>query len=157
MTLSGWRIIKSRYVNSAWSGDGASQYPGRWNQAGIPAIYLAECISLAALELLVHLDSSAILQSYALAEARFDESLIGNLSDVDLPKNWREVPVPESTRILGTTWLQARTSVVMRVPSAVIPMQFNYLLNPEHVDFKHIELLSPKPFDFDSRLASKGS
>lgn len=153
MIVSGWRIIKRRQRDSAFTGDGARLYGGRWNSPGTSVVYLAGNASLAALEMLMHLDNDQILDHYLLVQVRFDESLLAEHSSRDLPHNWRDSPPPETTRAIGDSWVRMGTSALLRVPSAVIDHEVNYLLNPGHADTSSVEILEPSPFQFDRRLA----
>ena len=89
MTLSAWRIVKRKYASSAFSGEGARLFGGRWNNPGVAMVYTAQSQSLAALELLVHLDSSDLLATYVVFEVRIDESLIARVDSAELPRHWR--------------------------------------------------------------------
>ena len=151
--VSAWRIIKRRQRDSAFTGDGARLYGGRWNSPGTSIVYLAGNASLAALEMLVHLDNHQILGHYLLVEVRFDESLIAELSPGDLSDNWRDSPPPETTRAIGDSWVRMGTSALLRVPGTVIDHEVNYLLNPGHADTSSAEILEPRPIQFDQRLA----
>jgi RES domain-containing protein len=149
--LAAWRISKRKHARTAFSGKGASDYGGRWNSPGIPVIYLSQSQALAALEMLVHLDSAELLQKYVLIEAGFDSSLVEELDWARLPRNWRAAS--SDLRVLGDAWLAARTSAVLRVPSALVPSETNYLVNPRHPDFPQIEIGKPLDFGFDPRLS----
>jgi RES domain-containing protein len=72
-----------------------------------------------------------------------------------LPKNWRATPPRADTREIGDRWVQERRSAVLALPSAVVPVDTNFLLNPEHADFKRIRIASPIDFDFDPRLINR--
>ncbi len=152
MRLSAWRILKARYQNQPLSGEGARQVGGRWNHRGTPLVYLAESIALATLELLVHLQDAEILPNYALAEIRFDSSLVRELRAEDLPGDWNVFPHPASTREIGQQWIDARGSALLKVPSSVSPREANYLLNPEHPDANDVEVAAVLDHAFDPRL-----
>jgi RES domain-containing protein len=153
--VTAWRITKRKRIRSAFSGEGASEFGGRWNNAGTAIVYTAQSQSLAALEMLVHLDSSELLEKYVLLGADFDQSLIRSIEPSALPRNWRSDPAPASLRSIGDDWILAGTSVVLRVPSALVPEENNYLLNPGHRDFARVRVGKPVAFRFDPRLAMK--
>ncbi len=155
MSLTAWRITKRKHAKTAFSGEGARQFGGRWNHPGVPVIYAAETRSLAALEILVHLGSPEILQKYVLFELEIEESLVTRLEIEKLPKNWRSNPPPDKIRTIGDDWVKALTSVVLQVPSALIPGESNFLLNPGHPNFSQVRISKSQPFDFDPRLASE--
>ena len=152
MILTAWRITKRKHARTAFSGEGARQFGGRWNHPGIAMVYTAETRSLAALEILVHLGSSDLLQKYLLFEVGVDESLVTRVEAGRLPKNWRADPPPDKLRAIGDDWVLSASSAVLQVPSALIPGESNFLLNPGHPDFPRVRIGKPLPFDFDSRL-----
>jgi RES domain-containing protein len=70
----------------------------------------------------------------------------------NLPKDWRTYPAPEALKSIGTAWVNKRSTAVLAVPSAVIPAELNYLLNPAHPGFSRIRLHRPVAFRFDPRM-----
>ena len=130
MRLSAWRILKTKYQDQPLSGEGARRVGGRWNHRGVPLVYLAESIALATLEVLVHLQDAETLSKYALAEIRFDRSLVRELRAEDLPEDWNVFPHPASTKEIGQQWTHTQSSALLKVPSSVSPREANYLLNP---------------------------
>lgn len=153
MTLTAFRVVKAKYSDTAFSGEGARRYGGRWSPPGLPVVYLADSLPLAALEILVHLERPAVLTSYVFFEVAFAEELMLVLDDDDLPRDWRSDPEPLSTVNIGAAWLAEQASLLLRVPSAVVPQNWVYLLNPAHPDFARAEIAGPRPFEFDPRLA----
>jgi RES domain-containing protein len=150
--LHAWRIVKRRHVEEAFNGEGARLYGGRWNSPGVPVVYVAESRALAALEIMAGLRSRATLNAYVLIEVRFEEYLVEELDRDSLPVAWRTSPPRPETQAIGDRWVREARSVVLRVPSVVIPAEFNFLLNPTHPEFDAVEILGPTPFEFDSRL-----
>jgi len=152
-TITAWRLCKRSHAARAFDGRGAAQNPGRWNGLGTAVIYTAESRSLASLEVLVHTEDTQLLAavSWAMIPVGMDEALIEVLQR--LPADWRELPAPSSTRDIGTRWVVESRSAVLRVPSAVVDGEFNYVLNPQHADFTRIEIGGPQPFSFDPRLS----
>lgn len=148
---SAWRLTKTRYLTTAWDGEGARRTGGRWNSVGTAVVYASGTLSLALVETLVHLPSG-ILPAYSAQRADFDEFLVTILEDADLPADWRSDPPPAASRAIGDTWAVAGRSVVLRVPSVVVPLEFNYLLNPRHPDFAQVTIGPALPFPFDPRL-----
>jgi RES domain-containing protein len=151
--ITAWRIVKRKRSRTAFSGEGARQYGGRWNSRGVPMAYTAASQSLAALEMVVHLDSSELLHHYVVFEVGIDESLIEKLDRARLPRNWRADPPPAKVRELGNAWAKSCTSAVLQVPSATLPAENNFLLNPRHPDFPKLVIGKPSAFQFDPRLA----
>lgn len=152
MKLSAWRILKAKYQDQPLSGEGARRLGGRWNHRGVPLIYLAESIALATLEVLVHLQDAETLSKYALAEIRFDNTLVHELRPEDLPQDWNVFPHPLSTKELGQQWVDAQSSALLKVPSSVSPREANYLLNPEHPDANSVEVAAILDHGFDRKL-----
>lgn len=155
MSVSAWRIVKRKLAQEAFSGEGARLYGGRWNSPGVSVVYTAQSQSLATLELLVHLESSDLLHEYMVIEAQFDASLVTRIAKASLPKDWRESPPPASARAIGDAWIAADASPVLELPSAIIPAESIFLLNPEHSAFSRIEIGEPHWFEFDPRLIAK--
>jgi RES domain-containing protein len=151
--LSAWRIVKRKHARTAFTGEGARRYGGRWNTAGSSVVYTAESQSLAALEMVIHLDSSDLLEHYLLFEVGIDGSLVTTIAPAELPKNWRADPPPRRVRAIGDAWVTAGTSAVLQVPSAILPAEHNFLLNPHHPDFPRLLIGHGVPFRFDPRLA----
>jgi RES domain-containing protein len=102
--------------------------------------------------LLVHLHTPDLLNRYVLFEVRCDDSLITTLDPRKLPKSWKRSPAPASTQHLGDAWIAAAASPLLRVPSAIIPTEWNYLLNPAHPDLPKIRIGPRHPLKFDPRL-----
>lgn len=150
--LTAWRIVKARHAANAFDGEGARLEGGRWNAPGSPMVYTAGSAALAALEMLVHLGRGATLPAYVLIACSFDESLVSRLDRSRLPAHWRSYPAPPELQRLGDEWLKSGASPVLEVPSAVIPTEHNYLLNPRHQSFDSVVLAAPESFEFDLRL-----
>ena len=155
MSLDAWRITKRKHGRTAFTGEGARLYGGRWNTPGVAMVYAAETQSLAALEMLVHLDVPALLDRYVLLEVGIEPALILQLDLKEWPRDWRESPSPGRLRDIGDAWIEAGKSVAFRVPSALVPHEGNILLNPKHPDFGRLRVGRPVPFRFDPRLLRK--
>jgi RES domain-containing protein len=140
-----WRLARRAYTRL--DGEGARRYGGRWNRRGQPVVYCAEHLSLAVLEIIVHLE----------------------LDTHDFPADYMKIAIeiPDSIRFeriasiprqddamveTGSRWFSATRSACLRVPSVVIPEEHNLLLNPAHPEFSRIKPGIPAPFGFDSRL-----
>lgn len=114
-------------------------------------MYTSSSLSLALVEVLVHLPAD-ILPAYSAAPVEFDDSLVTVVAPAQLPRNWKESPPPPAAQAIGAAWVAGGTSAVLRVPSVVVPGEFNFLLNPAHRDFGRIRIGTPTPFPFDPRL-----
>ena len=155
MNVSAWRIVKRKLAAEAFSGEGARLYGGRWNSPGVSVVYTAQSQSLAALELLVHLENSDLLREYVVIEARFDSSYVTRISKADLPQDWRANPPPPAARAIGDAWIAQEPSPVLELPSAIIPAESIFLMNPQHSAFSQIEIGEPLLFEFDLRLIAR--
>ncbi len=153
MTFSAWRITKQKYAKTAFNGEGARLYGGRWNSPGTAMIYASQSQSLAVLELLVHLEAPELLHSYLLIEVWLPKSCVADLDLSNLPPNWRADPTPANVRAVGDEWAAGAKSAALRVPSALVPGESNFLLNPRHPDFSKLRIGKPLPFQFDPRFA----
>jgi RES domain-containing protein len=146
-----WRLMHKKHV--APDGEGARRYGGRWNRPGTPIVYTSGTLSLAVLEFLVHVDSDIFPDSLVRVRATIPESvLIQTIRPSDLPRNWKDKIIPVAVQDLGTSWANAATSAVLKVPSVVIEHEWNYVLNPRHPDFNKIIWDTAVPFSFDPRL-----
>jgi RES domain-containing protein len=150
--ITGWRITQSRYADEAFSGEGARRYGGRWNGRGTAVAYAAGSRSLALLEVLVHLDSTALLRRYVLVPVHFDAAHVERIPRAELPADWRAHPAPASTQALGDAFIEAARTPVLQVPSVIVPAEPNYVLNPRHPDFGAVDIGAPEPLDVDGRL-----
>lgn len=148
-----WRIVKTRRAASAFSGEGAAKFGGRWNSPGVAMVYTSATQALAALETLVHLNPQMQF-SYRAIRVKFDDSLVEKIAVKSLPKNWRLQPPSLTTKRLGDVWTREARSAVFALPSVIVPGEINYLLNPKHADFKKVAIGKPADFAFDARLIS---
>lgn len=153
---SGWRIVKTRHANTAFDGEGARLYGGRWNSPGTRMVYIASSVSLAVLEILVHLDRASLLSSYSLIAVQFDDILIQRLERRKLPEGWRDYPAPSELQRIGDEWVASRRSAVLEVPSVIVEDESIYLINPAHPEFASVSVGEPQPFHFDQRLVRRG-
>jgi RES domain-containing protein len=146
--LKAWRLVHSRWAKTALSGEGAALYPGRWNKAGERMVYLGSSLALAALETLVHLEVDATDVPFTAIEVSLPDDAIGTVGK--LRKDWQSDL--EYTRALGSKWLASDSSLALLVPSAIVTVEMNMLLNPSHPVMKSVKELRVFPFEWDSRL-----
>jgi len=149
-----WRIVKRKHAKKAFTSEGARLFGGRWNSPGVAMVYTAESQSLAALEIAVHLESADLLEKYVVFEVGIDDRLISRLDLKRLAKNW--LSDAAECQEIGDAWIAAGSSVALQVPSATIPAESNFLLNPRHPDSSRLKIGQPQPFRFDPRLARGG-
>ena len=152
MIVAAWRLVKTRHLAGAFDGEGAREYGGRWNSPGVAAVYLAESLALAALEVLVHLHDAGPLPAYSAVPVHFDARLMKPVPRGDLPADWRASPPPAALHAIGDAWLRAGKSAVLAVPSAVVATERIFLLNPAHPGFRRVRIGRPQPFAMDERL-----
>jgi len=145
-----FRITLARYSHSLE----ASGRAGRWNSKGRQVIYAAESRSLACLENLVHRSGAALSQDFRTIVINIPaKTRIETLQIADLPENWRNLMDHAPCQMLGDKWLARQETLLLRVPSVIIPEEFNYLLNPLHPDFSKVSIARNEPFLFDPRVA----
>jgi len=151
-----WRITRRPFAATAFSGEGSRLYAARWNPVGVPVVYTAHSLAMAALETFVHLDPSVAppdLVSIA-ADVPGDEAQLAQEAEwlrKKLPANWWE-PDGAQTRPVGEEWMRSGRSLLLAVPSVVIDGEWNVLVNPLHPDAKKIKVGKPKAFRFDDRM-----
>lgn len=150
-----YRIVKARYAGNAFNGEGARMQGGRWSSIGTRIVYAAGSLSLAVLEILVHLQQTQALSGYVVYELDFSDSLIKNLDRALLPADWRSFPSPVSTKQIGDTWVKQSSSAALKVPSVIVPSEHNFLINPGHSDFVSVKIGNPMPLDVDPRLLER--
>jgi len=150
--MQAFRIVKKRHALSAFSGDGAREYGGRWNSPGVPMVYAAQTRALAALESLAHFAGAERRIEFVIFDVQVPDELVIRLSAKSLPRDWRlEEPSP-STQGIGSEWQLGGQSVALLVPSVLIPEEHCLLLNPEHPDTRKVMIGMPTAFEFDRRL-----
>jgi RES domain-containing protein len=147
-----WRITKRRYASTAFDGEGARRYGGRWNSPGHAVVYVSETRALATLEILAGLQVPAVVPAYVLISVEFEEELISNVEVGGLPPDWRGSPPDSATQSIGDRWIEQASSLVLRVPSALVPGEFNYLINPAHAGFGKLRIGMPEELHRDPRI-----
>jgi RES domain-containing protein len=150
--MRAFRIVKKRHALTAFSGDGARTYGGRWNLPGTPMVYAAQTRALAALESLAHFGGAERRMDFVTFEIEIPDKLTQRLEAADLPRDWRSEEPGVYTQALGSEWQRGRRSVALVVPSVLVPQEFCVLLNPEHPDTGKVLITYPEPFSFDARL-----
>jgi RES domain-containing protein len=150
--MRAFRIVKKRHALTAFSGDGARTYGGRWNLPGTPMVYAAQTRALAALESLAHFGGAERQMAFVTFEIEIPDKLALRVEATYLPSDWRGGEPTIATQALGTEWQRAGQSVALIVPSVLVPQEHCILLNPEHPDTDKVLITYPEPFTFDSRL-----
>jgi RES domain-containing protein len=156
MLVTAYRLVRRNRTKDAFTGEGSRLFGGRWTPKGLPAIYCSEHLSLCVLELRVNQDRFLAREGYRFFRVTLPQKIIEALALKDVPKGWDQ-PRISSVRLtaaqrFGQAWLNERRSAVLRVPSAVLPEEHNFILNPLHPDFHLIKIGAPQPIRLDSRL-----
>jgi RES domain-containing protein len=152
--IEAFRLVRAEFARELWSGVGGLHVDGRWHSRGRRIVYTSQSLSLAQLEVLVHITDRRQLPSLVYAKVVVpDEVPVGSAEPDELPAAWRRFsPYSATTQLIGTRWLTEAKSAVLKVPSAISEQEWNYLLNPLHPDFEQLRLAAPKPFAMDPRV-----
>jgi RES domain-containing protein len=153
LSLNLWRISKRKYATTAFNGEGARRFGGRWNSRGRSVVYTSATLSLAALETFVHIEISDAGNLFVCIRAEISDEILMETIDISqLPPNWRNLPAPSALSEVGDKWFDEGKTAILVVPSAVIPVENNYLINPLHPDFSILQIYPPQPFELDPRM-----
>jgi RES domain-containing protein len=151
--MRAWRVCRQPYAATALDGAGGIYTSGHWHAKGHPTVYTASSAALAALEVLVHVAPlTAPTDLRLLAVELPDDLSTETLDPAALPAGWKAVPAPAVLQALGTSWLTSARSAALVVPSAVITVERNILLNPRHPDVRRVRIIGDEAFSFDTRL-----
>jgi len=146
-----YRIVREKYANSLF----ASGVPNRWNKSGEFVIYTGASRSLSTLELVVHRSAirPSVTYKMMLIKISEDEELISHPEPSDLPVDWQSMSSYARLQKIGSTWYKSRKSLIMRVPSAIIPQEYNFIINTSHPGFsKFVEISGVEDYFWDQRL-----
>ena len=146
-----YRIGKTKYANDL-KGEGARLFGGRWNNKQIACLYTSESRALAILEYTVNINIDDIPRALSLTTIEIPDLPITIINEVDLPGDWKQSPAPSSTKEFGSKLLLEAAAPVIRIPSAIISAEFNYLLNPLHPDSKKFRIINIIDFVYDVRI-----
>jgi RES domain-containing protein len=152
-SVVGWRIVKEKHAKSAFSGEGARIFEGRWNSAGVRMVYCSEHLSLATLEILVHTQPVTIRDKFRVFRVSWDEAIMSVIDLRKLPKGWNAQPPGLISKNIGDEWVHSGRSAVLVVPSVIVPLEKTFLLNPKHRDFGKIKIKGAGGFHLDPRLS----
>jgi RES domain-containing protein len=149
-----WRLVRTRFCPApadAFSGDGAAIAGGRWNRKGTRVAYAAWARSLAILEILATIDRADAPTDYAFASATLEETDVTR--DLSLPLNWRTPARSPATVEIGERFVTEGATLALAIPSAIVPQEFNYFINPLHHRFAAMRIAETlEPFAFDERI-----
>ena len=147
-----FRLSKSKHSKDL-SGKGAEKFGGRWNSKGVAILYTSDSRALCTAEIAVHTPLGNIPFDYEVTLIKIPQKIIiPELEISELPLDWKSIPHSHSTQEIGDKFIEDQKFLAIKVPSAVVQGEFNYLINPAHSDFKSISIEKTEPFTFDERL-----
>ena len=152
---SAWRIVRASREKTAFTGEGPWRYGGRWNSPGVRVVYVSEHQSTAALEVFVNRVPFILDENYKAFHLKWPDRLTEIFPVAKLPADWRRSPPPPEVMEIGNCWVREQRSAVLALPSVISPADTNFLLNPQHADFKQIRVAPPVDYEFDPRLVNR--
>lgn len=149
-----FRAFERKHAATAFSGEGARLYGGRWNSVGTAVVYTSTTFSLALLEIMVNTSSARIPADMLYAPIDIPSEIVPEILDrATLPDNWFGYPPPPECQVVGDAWVRRGRTVALVVPSSVARIDSNVLLNPAHPDFTRLIIGKTDLMAFDDRLA----
>jgi RES domain-containing protein len=150
-----FRLSKSKFATDL-SGKGAEKSGGRWNSKGTAIVYTSESRALCTTEIAVHTPFGNLPLGYELITVEIPDNFpVKEIQPSELPENWKSFPHQHFTQQIGDKFVRDSIYLILKVPSAVVPGDYNYLLNPNHVGAGSVKIIKTEPFDFDDRLFIK--
>ena len=147
-----YRLSKSSYCNDL-SGKGAELWGGRWNSKGLALVYTSESRALCITEIAVHTPLGIVPEDYCLSTIEIPgDTTVKEIKLSQLSADWKSFPHAESTQVIGNEFIRSKKDLVLKVPSAIVPGEFNYLINPAHPGISKIRIVNTDAFLFDERL-----
>jgi len=147
-----FRLSKLKFASDL-SGKGAEKSGGRWNSKGTALVYTSESRALCTTEIAVHTPLGNLPADYRLISIEIPDDIpLKELAISELPEGWNSIPHSQSTRAIGDKFVTDNKFLVLKVPSVVVPGEYNYLLNPNHKEFTKVKIKTIEPFNFDERL-----
>ena len=148
-----YRISKCEYISDL-NGTGAAQYAGRWHSKGTYILYTSATASLALLESVVHISNIAVT-SYCMTCLSVPEDKIKTIASNELPRNWFSNPPPDALKKIGDSFVKENKFLALKIPSAIMPEENNFLLNPRHIYFKKVSVVYTRNIPIDERFLKK--
>ncbi len=149
-SIQTWRLVKTRWAQTAFDGEGAYRFGGRWNSSGQRMVYTSSTLSLALLEILVHLDPSGPVPDLVAISL---EIPLTNILEANPPSTSSASSSLRETRSWGDLWLKNKSSAAVAVSNSIVPIEKNYLINPAHQNFVHYKVGTPISFQIDPRFS----
>jgi RES domain-containing protein len=152
--MVGYRLVRRARARNAFSGEGARRFGGRWSPKNIPVVYGSEHLSLAVLEFRVSQGGYDPEDQYVYFKFEFDEALVERVEipPVDWLTRFKEDGSVTAAQAFGEEWFLQKRSAILSVPSAVIRIERNCVLNPQHPDFEKVAIGPAEKLDLDPRL-----
>ncbi len=148
-----YRIVRETYPKTPLDGEGSFRFGGRWSSHGVRIAYTAEHLSLAMIEYFVHIDANDPPKDLVVVAADIPDGVSRLvLGPRQLPSNWRQVPAPPCLANIGNSFAAERKNAVLVLPSALVPSESNWLINPLHAEFAEMQVHPPEPFRYDARF-----
>lgn len=148
-----YRIVRKPYSQAPLDGEGPYRLGGRWSSPGTRIAYTSEHLSLAMIEYFVHIETSDPPKDLVLVAADIPDNVSRIVLTLrELPAHWRRVPAPAGLAAIGDSFAAGRNSAILVVPSALVPSESNWLINPLHPEFSRIKKHRAEPFDYDARF-----
>jgi len=149
-----WRVVRKPFARSPLDGRGGLVVAGRWHTPRRLVAYASESLALASLEVLVHCDVDLLPSDLVAVEVDVPAKVrVGEIKLKELPRAWRRHPAPPRLQEMGNDWLDRGRTAVLRVPSALVPTESNFFVNPLHPDFSELRVVRRLKFAFDERFA----
>lgn len=150
-----YRLSKSKFAREL-SGKGAERSGGRWNSKGVAVVYTSGSRALCVAEIAVHTGLGIVPDGYEMVTIEIPDKIpLFEVTADQLPKDWKSIPHPGKTQVLGDVLIKENKYPVIKVPSAVVQGDFNYLINPNHKDLQKIKTIKTEKFGFDERMFLK--
>jgi RES domain-containing protein len=150
-----YRIVHKQYQDDPFSGKGGLYNKSRWASRGQLVSYAADHLATATLETLTGLQRADLMAEMVYARAEIDAEHTSTLPEEDLPDGWDRLPATNATRDVGDAWLETENSVVLRVPSVVLPHTYNYVVNAAHPDRPALRVAEVAPLLLDNRVLAR--
>ncbi len=154
--MKAYRLCKCKWARDL-SGRGAETAGGRWNSKGVPVLYTAGSRALATVEVAVHTPLGNLPEDYCMVTLELPDGPIAAIKQKDLPADWNSWPAPVTIKQFGDSFIEEGEFLILKVPSATVDGDFNYLINPQHRKAGEIRVLSVRLFSFDKRLFKKNT
>lgn len=150
-----YRIVHKQYQDDPFSGKGGLYNKSRWASRGQLVSYAADHLATATLEKLTGVQRADLMTEMVYARAEIDDQHAAVLSENDLSGGWDRLPATDATRKVGDAWMEATGSVVLRVPSVVLPHSYNYVVNAAHPDRSALRVVEVTPLLLDNRVLAR--